>query len=171
MQRVLHQRPKGAKARGRNMHCPAMPALRGHASPEFGRVFGLFYPERASMRAITAWLCIFGKLLPGCRGGPSEGNPAAPSGSGKDGYPTLNVRRRGLLSSAEAGASAAASSPRAGCPGSARKSALKSGPALRRPGHSWPVDRPRRTLAEHPADRGRPAAPPQLCATTIGGIV
>ena len=30
----------------------------------------------------------FGKLLPGYRSGPSEGNPAAPSGSGKGDYPT-----------------------------------------------------------------------------------
>ena len=50
MQRVLHQRPKGAKARGRNMHCPAMPALRGHASPEFGRVFWSF-PARTGFNA------------------------------------------------------------------------------------------------------------------------
>ena len=73
MQRVLHQRPKGAKARGRNMHCPAMPALRGHASPEFGRVFWSFPARTGFNPAITEWLCNFGKLLPGCRGGPSGG--------------------------------------------------------------------------------------------------
>ena len=53
MQRVLHQRPKGAKARGRNMHCPAMPALRGHASPEFGLRIPMMPPGHTEVKAST----------------------------------------------------------------------------------------------------------------------
>jgi AraC-like DNA-binding protein len=53
VQRVLHQRPKGAKARGRNMHCPAMPALRGHASPEFGLRIPMMPPGPTEVEAST----------------------------------------------------------------------------------------------------------------------
>ena len=45
-----YRRQAGAKACRRNMHCPAMPDLQGHASPEFGRVFGLF-PSRTGFNA------------------------------------------------------------------------------------------------------------------------
>ena len=127
----------------------------GFAGARIPRVRACFwsFPSRTGfMRAITAWLCNFGKLLPGCRGGPSEAIQPRQADPGRR---LSDVERQapGAAFSAVAVASAAASSPRAGCPGSARKSALKSGPALRRPGHSWPVDRPRWTRAEHPADR------------------